>query len=381
MMNRNSLAMLIPLFLASSSIDAKEIYNKNGQKINFYGEINPLYFYYYSYKPFSFHSLGNYTNLRIGFYNQTYINKYVSGYMHIEYHPKFSSEFNEGLANSFNKNNISLSYVGLDFGKWGSIDYGRNYGIIHYSKKFTNKFFDNTENIMFHRDDNFLLGRTDDVVTYTNKDVLGYLKGFNLILQHHNYCRNLESRITKKYNDSWGAALHYKNNCGFQIIGTTEINPYDENHNFNKKKYDWIKSYGVGCCYSFNRSIISGFYCHTRNIEHNFTRYHTQYKNLDGIEVAGRYDFNNGMHASVGYVKNFGKEIINGDYNKYSKNKILNHHFNFILTYNFGTNFIFNVHYKCSLLKNDNENSVPIKLENYFDNISNSIGTGMTYTF
>ncbi|NIH41093.1 MAG: porin [Buchnera aphidicola (Periphyllus aceris)] len=377
MMNRNSLAIFIPLLLSSSVINAKEIYNKNGQIVNFYGKINPLYFYSYNNHPLKFNSLGNYTNLKIGIITKSYINDFVSGYMHIEYHPKFSSSYNEEIKNSFNKNNISLSYVGLDFGKWGEIDYGRSYGILYYPKKFTESYFDNTETIIFHKDDNFLNSRADDVVTYKNKDILGYFKGFNIILQHHNYCKNDESHLDKKYNDSWGAGLQYNSEYGFKIVGCTEINPYDEDKNLINKK-DWIKSYGLGCYYSFKNTTVASFYGHSKNIERNFTKFNKIYKTLDSIEVSGKYNFQNGLQASIGYIKTFGKELVNGNYNQQSRSNTLNNHINLIMTYNFSKNFIFNVHYKYNLL---NKHTLFDVNKNFFDDANNSIGTGMTYNF
>ncbi|WP_343183386.1 porin [Buchnera aphidicola] len=378
MINRKSLAILFPLLLSSvSSISAKEIYNENGQTINLYGNVNPLYFYSYTSNPFSFHSIGNYTNLKIGIVSKSYINKFISGYMHVEYNPKFSSSYNENISNSFNKNNINLSYVGLDFGKWGSVDYGRNYGITYYSKQFTNKYFDNTESIIFHKDDNFLLGRADDVLTYKNKNFSGYLDGFDLVLQHHNYCRNDESNVKKIYNDSWGAALQYNSIYGFKIVGSTEISPYNEQNHLNKAS-DFVKSYALGCYYSFKNSMVSGFYCHSKNIERNFQKYDKKYKILDSIEVSGKYDFRNGFKASLGYIKSFGRSITNGNYHKTSKSDTLNNHLNFILTYNFNKNFVLNIHYKYSLFKNNKYFS---EKKNYFDDVNNSIGTGIMYIF
>lgn len=38
-MKRNVLAILVPALLAAGSVNAAEIYNKNGNKVDFYGKV------------------------------------------------------------------------------------------------------------------------------------------------------------------------------------------------------------------------------------------------------------------------------------------------------------------------------------------------------
>ena len=41
MMKRNILAVVIPALLVAGAANAAEIYNKNGNKLDFYGKVNP----------------------------------------------------------------------------------------------------------------------------------------------------------------------------------------------------------------------------------------------------------------------------------------------------------------------------------------------------
>lgn len=376
MIKRNFLAVLMPLFLSSSSVNAMEIYNKNGNKIDIYGELNPLYFYSHSNDPFLLNSLGNYTNFKFGLTSKSDINEFMSGYFSFEYKPKFCTYNEKNYINS-NNNDINLSYVGLNLGKWGTIDYGRNYGVMYYAKQFTNAAFDNSENITLHEDDNFLIGRADGVLTYHNKNFLGYIKGLDLTLQHQNYYKNENIFLSDKYNDTWGTSLRYNTDFGFTLIGSAFFSPYDNTHNKVNLKNHWVKSYGIGWNYVFHNTSVSGFYGHSKNSASSFIKNHCIYDIIDNIEISGTYNFNNGFKSSIGYIKSFGTQYNFGQNPENAKSSTLNNHINVILTYNFNKNFVANFHYKLNLLKtlDMNNNS---EYSHYYDNC---VGAGISYIF
>ncbi|MCW5197783.1 porin [Buchnera aphidicola] len=376
MIKRNFLAVLMPLFLSSSAVNAMEIYNKNGNKVNIYGELNPLYFYSHSNDPFLLNSLGNYTQFKFGLYSRSDINQFLSGYFSFEYKPKFCSYNEKNYVNS-NKNDIDLSFVGLDLGKWGTIDYGRNYGVMYYAKQFTNPAFDNSENITLHEDDNFLIGRADGLLTYHNKNLSGYIKGLDLTLQHQIYYKNENMFLSDKYNDSWGTSLRYNTDFGFTLVGSAFFSPYDNTRNNVNLENHWVKSYGIGWNYSFKNATVSGFYGHSKNSASNFIKSHCIYNVLDNIEISGSYDFNNGVKSSIGYIKSFGKEYSFGQNISNAKSATLNNHINLIVTYNFNENFIANFHYKLNLLKSCNTN-FNLEYSHYLDNC---VGAGFSYIF
>ncbi|CAL4322213.1 Outer membrane porin F [Buchnera aphidicola (Chaitophorus populicola)] len=376
MMKRNFLAVLMPLFLSSSAVNAMEIYNKNGNKIDIYGELNPLYFYSHSNDPFLLNSLGNYTNFTFGLSSKSDINKFISGYFSFEYKPKFCVYNEKNYLNS-NNNNIDLAYVGLDLGQWGTIDYGRNYGVMHYAKQFTQPAFDNNENITLHEDDNFLIGRADGVLTYHNKGLSGYIKGLDLTLQHQTYYKNENMFLSDKYNDSWGTSLRYNTDFGFTLIGSAFFSPYDNTRNKVNLENHWVKSYGLGWNYSFKNASVSGFYGHSKNPAANFIKNRRIYDIIDNIEISGSYNFNNGIKSSIGYIKSFGTQYNFGQVPENAKSSTLNNHINLIVTYNFNQNFVANIHYKLNLLKTlgiDNN----AEFSHYFDNC---VGVGLAYIF
>ncbi|NIH16587.1 MAG: hypothetical protein G8D24_00775 [Buchnera aphidicola (Periphyllus lyropictus)] len=378
-MNRNSLSILIPLlFLSSGAVNAKEIYNQDNQKVNLCGKINPLYFYSHTNDPIVINSLGNYTNIKLNLYNYININQWMSGYSFVEYKPNFVN-YNKKLYSNLNKNNINLCYVGLDFKRWGKIDYGRSYGVMYYSKKFTKDAFDDNENIVFHENNNFLMGNSDGVLTYHNKNFSGYIPGFDLIIQHQNYYRDDNKYLTDKYNYSWGGSLKYSNIIGFSAVCSAFFSPYNNFYNKVNTKDHWVKAYGIGCNYCFNSASLSGFYGYEKNSADPFLKNNISYDVLNDIEITGKYDFNNGIKTSLGYIKSFGTQYHFGEKINNLKYLTLNHHINMILKYDFNKNISINLHYKLNLLKQPIESNL-LKIDNLHD-YDNSIGTGITYNF
>lgn len=114
MMKRNILAVVIPALLVAGAANAAEIYNKNGNKLDFYGKVNAEH---------DFVTSGDNTNnndatyAQIGFKGETQINDQLTGYGQWEY--RFAANQAEGGAQT-NKNR--LAFAGLKAGEAGSID-------------------------------------------------------------------------------------------------------------------------------------------------------------------------------------------------------------------------------------------------------------------
>ncbi|WII23521.1 porin [Buchnera aphidicola] len=375
MINHRSLAILIPLCLYSGNVHAREIYYKHGHRINFYYHINPLYFTSHTSDPLILNSLGNYSNIKFGIFTKHYINPFVAGYARFEYLPKFT-RYNPNSYSHPTDNCISLSYVGLDLGMFGTLDYGRNYGVIHYSKQFTEKFFDETENLVLHEDNNFLVGRADGVLTYKMKSLFGSMKDFGLTLQHQTHYQRQNYYLSNKYNDSWGASLKYVNDAGLTIIGSTFFSPYDNSRNRADLTSHWAKSYAIGCNYNIQNITLSGFYGYLKESAFPYMKDSVRYDLLDTFEVVGQYDFQNGVKASLGYVKSSGTKY---DYmrNLVVSNPVtLNNHFNVIVNYTLHPNFIANFHYKINFMK---DSDTPDR--EYLHYSENTFGMGFKYTF
>ena len=89
----------------------------------------------------------------------------------------------ESNGNGTAGNATRLGFAGLNFGEYGSFDYGRNYGVVYDVEAWTDMlpvFGGDT----YTTSDNFMVGRTNGVATYRNTDFFGEVKGWNFALQY-----------------------------------------------------------------------------------------------------------------------------------------------------------------------------------------------------
>lgn len=115
------LTVAVSTLLAAGTVQAAEVYNKDGNKLDLYGKVTGLH-YFSSDKSED----GDQTYARLGFKGETQINDQLIGYGQWEYN--FSANNVEG-DNSGDK--TRLAFAGLKFGEFGSLDYGRNYGVAY----------------------------------------------------------------------------------------------------------------------------------------------------------------------------------------------------------------------------------------------------------
>ncbi len=79
-MKRNLLAVIIPALLIAQTAQAAEIYNKDGNKLDFYGRVKALHYF-----SDDTGNDGDKTYVRIGFKGATQINDMLTGYGQWEY--------------------------------------------------------------------------------------------------------------------------------------------------------------------------------------------------------------------------------------------------------------------------------------------------------
>lgn len=128
MMKRNITAVVIPALLVAGAANAAEVYNKNGNKLDLYGKVVGEH---------DFVTSGDNTNsndntyAQIGFKGETQINSDVTGYGQWEYRALASDA--EGSQGTRNR----LAFAGIKVNNAGSLDYGRNYGIVYDVESYT----------------------------------------------------------------------------------------------------------------------------------------------------------------------------------------------------------------------------------------------------
>lgn len=160
MMKRNILAVVIPALLVAGAANAAEIYNKNGNKLDFYGKMVGEHVWTTNGDT----SSDDTTYARIGLKGETQINDQLTGYGQWEYNMDASNV--EGSQPTKTR----LAFAGLKAGEYGSFDYGRNYGAIYDVEAATDMLVE-WGGDGWNYTDNYMTGRTNGVATYRTSSV------------------------------------------------------------------------------------------------------------------------------------------------------------------------------------------------------------------
>ena len=375
-MKKSTLAIVVSALALTSAAQAAEVYNKDGNKLDFYGKVKAKHYF-----SDNDGANGDTSYVRIGFKGQTQINDMMTGYGQWEY--EYKANNSEGSdANSGNK--TRLGFAGLKFSQYGSIDYGRNYGVLYDVESLTDVFpefgGDGTA-----RTDNFMAQRATGLATYRNNNFFGLVDGLKFALQYQGKnddkspnARGVGTPIdTRVQNgDGFGASLGYTiADSGVSILGA--ITSSDRTNAQQAGTYgrgDKATSWGTGLKYDANSVYLAAIYTETRNM--------TPIKgtNLvaggsvlgaankaENLELVAQYQFDFGLRPSIGYVQTKGKDIENG-----IGNEDLVKYIDVGATYYFNKNMSTFVDYKINQLDKDNK----LALNN--DDI---VAVGLTYQF
>ncbi|TNV21663.1 hypothetical protein FH968_06130 [Buttiauxella sp. B2] len=330
MMKRNILAVVIPALLVAGAANAAEIYNKNGNKLDFYGK---------AVGEHGWTTNGHSTNAdstyaRIGFKGETQINDQLTGYGQWEYNMTASNV--EGAQSQATR----LAFAGMKFGDAGSLDYGRNYGAIYDVAAYTDML------VVWGGDswaatDNFMNGRTNGVLTYRNSNFFGLVDGLNLALQYQGK-NDRNSPVTVNYDDNTGTpqsvslsgngakangegystAVTYDFAEGFSVAAgyensdrtdaqknaLTAVNATTGTRYNGGASGDNAEAWSTAFKYDANNVYAAVMYAETQNMtrepDANFAN------KTQNFEAVVQYQFDFGLRPSIGYVQSKGKDLV-----------------------------------------------------------------------
>lgn len=330
-MKRNLLAIAIPALLVAGAANASiEVWNKDGNKLNINGRVKAVN--HITDRDNEIDGEGDKTEARLGFTGETQITDSVSGYGRAEWNTKANGGSVE----------TRYAFAGLNFGDIGSIDYGKNDGIVKAITSYTDvlpEFGGDASDA-----DLYLLSeRTTGVVTYRNSNLFGLVDGFNFALQYADeangkasegaYGLNFDYKIldtgvslTGAYaraeggkNRTWGAGLKYdandlyvasvyldgktKDNVGNGDTTSTDAdgNVTIEKHSFlydeKTRGFEVVAQYGLD--FEVGRLTPSIAYVQHRSKANGDREDLVKY-----IEVGASYDFSKNITAIVDYKIN-----------------------------------------------------------------------------
>ncbi|MGJ0481361.1 porin OmpF [Pantoea agglomerans] len=372
MMKRNILAVVIPALLVAGAANAAEIYNKDGNKLDLYGKVDARH-------QFSDNdgSDGDESYVRFGFKGETQINDQLTGYGQWEYNIQANNS--EG-SDAQTDNKTRLGFAGLKFGDAGSIDYGRNYGLVYDAIGWTDMlpvFGGDSGN-----SDNFLTGRSGGVLTYRNTNFFGLVDGWDFAAQYqgkNDRDGNIDG-MRRSNGDGYAFSTSYTSPIGVGIVGAysnsdrTDLQSAGVAVNGNvvgegKRAENWA----TALKYDANNVYLAALYGEGRNSTvigipvANTSNTATAYANKSQtIELVAQYQFDFGLRPSIAYVQQKGKDIEGiGDADLYK-------YVDVGATYYFNKNMSTYVDYKINQLDDNN----PLAL-----NTDDVVGVGLTYQF
>lgn len=303
------LAVIIPALLVTQAAQAAEIYNKDGNKLEFYGRVKALHYF-----ADDAGNDGDKTYVRIGFKGATQINDLLTGYGQWEY----QIGANHAESDSTKDTKTRLGFAGLKFHNLGSFDYGRNYGIIYDVGAWTDmlpEFGDDA----YVKTDNFMNGRTNGVATYRNNNFFGLIDGLKFAVQYQGKNENDGRTASKANGNGWGLSSSYDINESLSLgaaYASSIRTVGQKTGTFGKG--DKADIWAGGLKYDNNGVYLAATYSQSRNmvpisgkatINTRATSVSGFANKAEGVELVAQYQFDYGLRPSLGYVQQKGKDI------------------------------------------------------------------------
>ncbi|MCZ4058808.1 porin OmpF [Pantoea sp. LMR881] len=306
-MKRNILAVVIPALLAAGAANAAEIYNKDGNKLDLYGKAVGLHYF-----SDDDGSDGDQTYVRFGFKGETQINDQLTGFGQWEYNVQANNS--EG-SDAQTGNKTRLGFAGLKFGDAGSIDYGRNYGVVYDAIGWTDMLPEFGGDSGYS--DNFMNGRSTGLLTYRNTNFFGLVDGWDFAVQYQG--KNERADIRRANGDGWGLSTSYTSPIGLGVVGAYSSSDRTNAQAAGVAAADGTivgqgkraENWATGLKYDANNIYLAAYYGETRNstpfsLDTGDTAFANKAQNF---EVVAQYQFDFGLRPSLAYVQSKGKDI------------------------------------------------------------------------
>lgn len=367
-MKRNILAIVIPALLAAGAANASEVCNKDGNKLDVYGKVDVHHYFADTKKKDGAKSEdGDDLRVRLGVKGDTQITDQLTGFGRFEWETKTNKAEDE------NENKNRLAYAGLKFADFGSIDYGRNYGVVYDTNAWTDVFPLWGADTMA-QSDNFMTSRNRNLLTYRNKNAFGYVDGLSFALQYQG--KNGENNKSSSNNprkdngDGYGFSTAYDLGWGVTLGGGYSNSSRTPNQKvYTNASGDKAQAWNIGGKFDSNNIYLAAMYGQTLNM----TRYGNKGSDIanktENVELVAQYLFDFGLKPSIGYNQSKGKDLgANG-------NQDLVKYVSVGSYYYFNKNMSAVIDYKINLMKNN----VFTKDNNI--NTDNVVGLGLVYQF
>ncbi|EKH1089989.1 porin OmpC [Salmonella enterica] len=375
-----ALSAVVVTVMMAGMADAAEVYNKDGNKLDLYGKVDGLH-YFSKDKGDD----GDQSYVRFGFKGETQINDQLTGYGQWEYNIQANHDEDD---NGTKGNATRLAFAGLKFADFGSIDYGRNNGVIYDIGAWTD-VLPEFGNDTYEEADRFMTGRANGLLTYHNTDFFGLVDGLNFSLQYQGKnggdgeSNNGKDREVKSQNgDGYGMSVTWEGDAGFGVGAAYSNSRRTKDQRSNEYSSDGKRAevWTGGLKYDANNIYLAATYAQTRNMQwadiDQDSRIGTDLalnkdagaflSKTENYEIVAQYMLDFGLQPSIAYLQSKAKDT--GKYGDIDLVKYVD----VGATYNFNKNMSAYIDYKINLLKDDNPAGLSTE---------NIVATGLVYEF
>lgn len=369
------LAVVIPVLLAAAgAANAAEVYNKNGNKLDLYGRIAGEFY--------TGDGAGDDSYARLGFKVESKINEMLTGYGRWEFQTLVSRH--ERDPSSYTR----LGFIGLQVPQFGSLDYGRNYGVLKDVETFTD-VFPVYGGDSYAYSDNYMTGRANGLATYRNRDFFDMVEGLNIALQYQTKNEGAVEDVQFGTGNRGSASARRDNGDGVGISATYELpmgiglaaaysgsdrTTAQSSGSLGNARGQRAEGWTVAAKYDANNLYLAAMYAETRNMtpfnENNLIANKTQ-----NFEAVVQYQFDFGLRPSIGYVFSRGLDLNSDNIDQVGKSGELVNYISFGTEFALNKNMVSYIEYKVNLL---DENQ--FTKDNNVDT-DNQLGIGIQYNF
>lgn len=339
---------LIATMVIASTAGSMEIYNNNGNVLSVFGNIVEG-------QCISKNSANNGNNsfIRYGLTHKSEINNKIFGFS--TWQNELSLQNIEGAVNILDNNHSILGYIGVNFSNFGSIDYGRNYGVLHDVSSWSDIITEFGGDLSIP--DNFLANRASNVITYRNNNFFGFVNGFDFAMQYQmkNNINARTGRTVKTANgEGYGISASYKigNGIATSVAYANSKRICEQKNLDGAYTADNAEAYSVGLKYDAHNMYIAATYAENYNMipfgdfkdSANSNNIYGFINKAINVEVVAQYRFGFGLIPSVSYMHLKANDVENG-YGNYLKKYIT-----VGTSYAFNNNVSTSVDYRMNLL-------------------------------
>jgi len=289
------------LLLTAFSSQAVEIVNKDGNRLFLNGRVNVS-----RYMTENTSLAGDVSWARFGLTGDTRITESLTGFG--SWQQQFNLKYPEGTGCG---ERTRLGYAGIKHTDWGSIDYGRNYGVIFDALSFTDRLPKSGADSAYF--DTFMSSRITGALTYRQSDFFNLIKGLNIALQYQG--KHDRDNIRYANGEGYGIATTYKmdNGLGWALtIASHKRTALQNASPYGKGKR--ADTWALAMQYDANNIYLAALYGERHRSapivvpveDKKIAGFANDSRNL---ELVAQYQFDNGFRPSLGYVSSKAKHI------------------------------------------------------------------------